>query len=153
MSTRRIIRTERFSVSWRRGWDPVRRLCRLNWKMLISIQPRARYSLSSERHPPQPTLFLPSFLRSSTTKLKLAKGNSIFLSLSLFFSRSSYRKRLRSNCARLIRSLGWKGEGRKKKEKRNGSVGKERILTRETGMRIVHCSAEDRESPVCLSRY
>lgn len=97
MSTRRIIRTERFSVSWRRDTTLagiLRRLCRLNWKMLISIQPRcdipcrARHTGSLLPH--SPTLSplshwnaLSPFRRFSTTKLKLAKGNFTLLPVSL----------------------------------------------------------------------
>lgn len=60
------------------------RLCRLNWKMLISIQPRARYSLSSERHPlpsprphpaPTPFLLLPSILDD---EIKAREGKFYF---------------------------------------------------------------------------
>lgn len=97
MSTRRIIRTERFSVSWRRDTTLagiLRRLCRLNWKMLISIQPRrdipcrARHTGSLLPHPPPFSPLshwnaLSPFRRFSTTKLKLAKGNFTLLPVSL----------------------------------------------------------------------
>ena len=109
---------ERFSVSWRRDATLariLRRLCRLNWKMLISIQPPARYSLSSERHQPPISLSLSlSFLSSLSLpfpetpfrpsssilrdEIKAREGKfyfaalSLSLSLSLSFSLSLCRK-------------------------------------------------------------
>lgn len=148
MSTRRIIRTERFSVSWRRDTTLagiLRRLCRLNWKMLISIQPRrdipcrARHTGSLLPH--SPTLFaplplerpfaLPSILHD---EIKAREGKFYFApGVSLPVGRRKDRIGELISNARLIRSLAWK--------KRNGSVGEENL--HEEGMRkSVYCLRE-----------
>lgn len=123
MSTRRIIRTERFSVSWRRDTTLagiLRRLCRLNWKMLISIQPRrdipcrARHTGSLLPH--SPTLFaplplerpfaLPSILHD---EIKAREGKFYFApGVSLPVGRRKDRIGELISNARLIRSLAWK---------------------------------------------
>lgn len=127
MSTRRIIRTERFSVSWRRDTTLagiLRRLCRLNWKMLISIQPRrdipcrARHTGSLLPH--SPTLFaplplerpfaLPSILHD---EIKAREGKFYFApGVSLPVGRRKDRIGELISNARLIRSLAWKKKER-----------------------------------------
>lgn len=104
--------------------------------MLISIQPRARYSLSSERHPlpsprphpaPTPFLLLPSILddeiKAREGKFYFALSPFLFLAFSPPIGKGWFRTRDWSEV--------WDGkkEEREGRGKKDGSVEGRRILT------------------------